>query len=196
MNRLVQWFTGSSVHWFRQSVFGIAFLATVGAGAKSETGPPGKAAFPVPEEHPVDVRLVTEHAAIVPGGSTRVGVQFILEEGWHIYGQQPGDAGLPTQIAWSAPQGVDVTPLSWPLTKRFLDPGDIETFGYEREVLLPSAVRVAPNAAVPSDVVLQASIRWLACHEICIPGAAELKLPLAIRTTTDPSPDAAMFQAP
>ena len=78
-----------------------------GCQAEEPTRPSG---FASPEAHPVTVELITEYASIQPGGQTKIGVHFDLEEGWHIYAKDPGDAGLPTKVIWKGPASVKFGP--------------------------------------------------------------------------------------
>src|SRR3989338_7433391 len=98
--------------------------------------------FAEPEEQPVKATLIAEHASIRPGGATRIGVLFDIEEGWHIYAEDPGDAGLPTKVEFSGPPVVQFGPVQYPPPTAFNDPGDIETFGYSRAVVLASRLTV------------------------------------------------------
>ena len=134
--------------------------------------------FAQPEERPVTAELITEHASIQPGGATRVGVHFDLAEGWHIYAKEPGDAGLPTQIAWSGAAGTTFGELQWPAPQAFVDPGDIRTFGYNGTTVLSSTVTIGMTAATSTPI--HAKVSWLACKEVCIPGKTDLELLLPV----------------
>ena len=152
-----------------------------GAGASGEqrTGDRLKG-FAKAEAHPVKAELIAEHASLQRRGTTRVGVLLDIEKGWHIYAQEPGDAGLPTKIAWSGPRGVTFGPLVWPAPRRFIDPGDIKTFGYSGAVVLFSNLTLSPKAKPGEPVQVAAKVEWLACKEICLPGSAELELTLPV----------------
>lgn len=164
---------------------------------------------------PVKAELITEHASIQPGGQTHIGVRFDLEPGWHIYAKQPGDAGLPTTIAWSVPDSlahwVTFGPLRYPIPKRFIDPGNIRTFGYSDPVVLaselelsstlkpgqiiPQRASVGPPSVMGDSILVKAKASWLACNEICIPGSADLQLHLPVRPDLPPlSSEAKRFQ--
>ena len=161
-------------------------LVCTGAWAAGKEPAPGQLeGFAVPGEQPVKAELIAEHASVRPGGSTRIGVHFELEEGWHIYYKDPGDAGLPTQIAWSAPFG-SFGPLEWPTPQEFLDPGDVRTSGYEGLLVLTSRYTIPAlwDKSPPNPTPITAIVKWLACREICIPGAADLELMLPISETT------------
>ena len=140
--------------------------------------------FATPKEHPVTAELITEHASIQPGGTMRIGVHFELEEGWHIYSKEPGDAGLPTKVAWKGPPAVSFGPLVYPLHQQFIDPGNIKTNGYSGSVVLSSSMTFNPlrqtDGGPYENLPLRAKAQWLACKEICIPGSAELDLSLPV----------------
>jgi len=152
-------------------------LLVLAAVARAQDQPEG---FAVPEEQPVQAELIAEHASLQPGGATRIGVHFEIEPGWHIYAKDPGDAGIPTKISWSVPPDASVSELHWPPHHEFLDPGDIRTYGYSGTVVLYSTLTHARRrrAAPASEIPVRASVKWLACKEVCIPGAAELSLTL------------------
>ena len=136
--------------------------------------------FAASKEQPVTAELIAEHASVQPGGETRIGVHFDLEEDWHIYAEDPGDAGLPTKIAWQGPSEVSFGPLRWPAPQRFHDPGEITTFGYTGTVVLSSTLTVSRQAAPGRTLPLQATVKWLACKEVCVPGSTTLELALPV----------------
>lgn len=126
------------------------------------------------------VELITEHASIQPGGGTRIGVRFEIEDGWHIYANDPGDAGLPTKITWSGPSEVSFGPLQYPTPEHFVDPGDIRTNGYSGAAVLYSTLRLKNTASRLAAIPISAAVEWLVCKEICLPGKARLELSLPV----------------
>jgi thiol:disulfide interchange protein len=127
----------------------------------------------------VKASLLADSTAIVPGKPFEVGVLLEMEPGWHTYWEYPGDAGLPTSISWTLPEGFVAGPIQWPLPHRVLEPGDIEVYAYKDKVLLLTAI-VAPPKIPETTVTLQAKVDWLVCAEICIPGSANLELSLPV----------------
>ena len=140
--------------------------------------------FSAPEEQPVRAELIAEHASVQPGGSTRVGVHFDIEKGWHIYAKDPGESGLPTKIAWKGPAGASFGPLNWPTPQPLKDPGNLRTFGYTGVVVLASRLNVARATAPGTNLPIRARVEWLACKELCLPGSASLTLTLPVTTAT------------
>jgi len=163
--------------WAVATAWGVLlFVSACGNVEPTNAQPKG---FATPEHHPVTAELIAEHASIQPGGQTRVGVYFELEEGWHIYAEDPGDAGIPTKVTWDPSHGVSFGPLQWPVPDEFVDPGEIHTRGYSGSLVLFSTLTVTSTwDKTPAVLPVGARVTWLACKEICIPGSATLELAL------------------
>ena len=123
--------------------------------------------------------LVSDTAGIVPGKPFEVGVLLEMAPRWHTYWEYPGDAGLPTALAWTLPEGFVAGPIQWPLPDRVIEPGEIEVYAYKDKVLLLTAI-VPPAKIAEKTVTLRAKVDWLVCEEICIPGSADLELSLPV----------------
>ncbi len=118
--------------------------------------------------------LVVDPAAIAAGKSFPIGVRLRLAEDWHVYWQNPGDAGLPTRIDWTLPAGFDAGPIQWPTPIRF-EQGPVVSFGYADEVVHLTDVKAPADLQQGAELDLQAEVRWLVCKEECIPGRATLQ---------------------
>ena len=84
----------------------------------------------------VKAELLADTSSIVPGKSFTIALLLRMAPGWHTYWAFSGDAGLPTELKWKLPPGWKVGEIQWPIPLKTIDPGDIETYGYENEVLL------------------------------------------------------------
>ena len=129
--------------------------------------------------------LLADTNAIVPGKPFTVGLLLKMAPGWHTYWKFSGDAGLPTELKWKLPPGWKTGEIQWPIPLKTIDPGDIETYGYENEVLLMQEITPPPNIDT-SSVKLIAEANWLVCEKICIPGSATLQLDLPVAPTSQP----------
>src|SRR5213594_3029611 len=134
----------------------------------------------------VKAELLADTSAIVPGKAFTVGLLLRMAPGWHTYWKFSGDAGLPTELKWKLPQGFKIGEIRWPIPLKTIDPGDIETYGYENEVLLMQEI-TPPSKIDESSVKLSADANWLVCEKICIPGRETLQLELPISTTSQPA---------
>src|SRR5271170_1748892 len=84
----------------------------------------------------VKTELFADVSAIQPGKPFWLGVRLSIDPGWHIYWKNAGDAGLPTRVKFTLPDGFSAGPLQFPTPHRFDQPGNIVAFGYEDSVLL------------------------------------------------------------
>jgi len=134
----------------------------------------------------VRAELLADTTAIVPGKSFTVGLLLRMAPGWHTYWKFSGDAGLPTEMKWKLPPGWKVGDIQWPIPLKTIDPGDIETYGYENEVLLMQEV-TPPSKIDDSSAKLSTEANWLVCEKICIPGSATLQLDLPVASTSQPA---------
>lgn len=147
---------------------------------------PGEAAPPAVADL-VKAELAAETASAAPGGTLWLDVHLDIVPGWHVYWRNPGDAGLPTSIAWTLPSGFTAGVIEWPVPERF-KVGDIANYGYTGgvDLLVPVAVPAAPD---PGETVrLDATVNYLVCAEICIPGEAKLGLSLPVGAPAKPDP--------
>ena len=134
----------------------------------------------------VRAELLADTKAIVPGKPITVGLLLRMAPGWHTYWKFSGDAGLPTELNWKLPPGWKVGDIQWPIPLKTIDPGDIETYGYQDEVLLMQKI-TSPLKPDVSSVQLAAEANWLVCEKICIPGSATLRLDLPLASSSEPA---------
>jgi thiol:disulfide interchange protein DsbD len=127
----------------------------------------------------LDIHLVPEVTAIIPGQSFRVGLFLRHEKGWHTYYQQPGIVGVPTSIVWSLPEGFKAGPLEYPepeVTHMF----QIKAQGYERDVLLQTTLQAPDNLKAGQQITLEGKATWMCCGKTCHPGSKQLSLVLPV----------------
>lgn len=134
----------------------------------------------------VKAQLVADTTAIVPGRPFTTGVLLRMAPHWHTYWKFSGDAGLPSEINWMLPTGWKAGEIQWPIPLRLMDPGDIETYGYENEVLLMQEI-TPPASISDSSIKLIAEASWLVCEKLCIPGNAKLQLDLPVAAQAAPA---------
>ena len=124
----------------------------------------------------VTVRLVPEVLSIRPGKPFTVALHMKMAPSWHTYWKNPGDAGIPTRVVWTLPDGFKASELQWPAPARAVD-GSLALYGYEREATL--LTEITPGIDLPSGrFTLAAKVSWLECRDICIPGKASLDITL------------------
>ena len=128
------------------------------------------------------VELVTERALAVPGETVWFGLSFEIDENWHIYWVNPGDAGIPPEISWG--DGVslptdNIQSFQWPEPELLpVVPGQIMDYGYSDQVVLPFAVTLPDDIEGP--VLFEGVADYLICEDVCIPESVDIRLMLSI----------------
>jgi DsbC/DsbD-like thiol-disulfide interchange protein len=131
--------------------------------------------------------LVVLQSTAQPGSQVTVGIRFQMDKDWHIYWLNPGDSGEPPRVLWQLPQGVTASALAWPTPVRMPNPAGTD-FGYQGDAVLLSTLSVPASVQPGANLPIVADLRWLVCHDICMPQRAELKanLPIAAASVVDP----------
>ena len=117
-----------------------------------------------------------------PGATVWVGLQLTHTPEWHTYWKNSGDSGLPTELTWTLPAGVNAGEVAWPTPRKFPLSG-LANYGYDGTVLLPVPLIIDPAfQGSHIDVQLQAS--WLACRKECIPEEGRYTLRIPVQGST------------
>ena len=129
----------------------------------------------------VDVNVVADTTAIEPGKPFQMAITVTPEPGWHIYWKNVGDSGLPTQVKnWKFPDGFVAGDLQFPIPRRSTLPGDITIYGYEGPTTFLVTITPPKNLQPGTPVVLQGTVSWLCCREVCIPGKQPFEVSLLV----------------
>ena len=89
-----------------------------------------------------------------PAGSTmRAALVADIADTWHLYWQNPGDAGLPPEVTWTS--DATLSAWDWPVPKRSIY-SDLATLGYEGRLILPITITL-PEAATEAVSITGAS---------------------------------------
>ncbi len=162
-----------------------AGLALAPAAHAADSPKPAPVAGPVKAQH-LTVELLALHDSIQPASNALIGLHFTLEKGWHVYWTNAGDSGEPPTIKWTLPPGITAGAMQFPAPRR-LPLGPLMDFGYEDEVLFPITLSADSTLKAPSTAPLAAHVNWLVCREVCIPGRADLALPLQVAAQQGPT---------
>ena len=135
---------------------------------------------------PVKASLKFSVEEVTPGETFFVGVDFAIDKPWHIYWRYPGEAGLPTKISVFPPKEYEVGETVWPVPIKFIQPGGITGYGYEENTFMWVPVTVPENTALKETVPIKIVASWLACADLCVPGATTLKGSVSIANVTEP----------
>ena len=87
-----------------------------------------------------EVRVISPFTATGEDQTTiPLGLEFKMNDGWHIYWRNPGEAGLPPELDYGQSLNVRNVAFNWPVPVRDVQYG-IETFVYKDTVVLPLEV--------------------------------------------------------
>ena len=127
---------------FRPIIRLVALFAALAIGA-------GAAAQSLGPAH-VRAALVAETRGVAPGSTLYVALVETIDQGWHTYWRNPGDAGEPTHIHWTLPPGWRAGDIVWPAPKR-LPVGPLMNYGFENEAVLAVPLEVPADAKPASS---------------------------------------------
>ncbi|MFN7857106.1 MAG: protein-disulfide reductase DsbD family protein [Acidovorax sp.] len=163
----------TSAYWTSASAQFLSKL--IGAGGSVVTTPHVRAEL-----------LAHAPQGVAPGQPLWLGLHITHQPEWHTYWKNPGDSGLPTELAWTLPAGLEAGELAWPVPRK-IPIGTLANYGYEGTVLLPVPVTVASSfapGAQAQDHTLRLRASWLVCRKECSPEEGEFTLQLPARRTT------------
>ena len=113
-------------------------------------------------------------------------LQIEPKEGWKTYWRNPGGAGMAPELDFSGSTNLKLKSIAYPVPEIGADAGGL-FIGYHHAVSLIVELE-KPDEAAPSAIGLKALVGI--CDEICVPFAADFRLPL------DPSvPEGEEFSA-
>ena len=100
-----------------------------------------------------NIEIIYSDSYLQDNNELIIGLKFKLTPGWHIYWKNPGDSGLPVQIEWDLPEGIEFEEILWPAPEIApLDP--LTSYGYYDEVILPVRFSIDSNLALIVDFLL------------------------------------------
>ena len=133
---------------------------------------------------------------VEPGGETTLAIKFSpVSDEWHGYWSNPGDAGLPMQLDWNLPEGVELGEPLYPVPKRLVIDGIMNhIFEGDFAVLVP--LRLSEDYAGGEMLTLSAEAFYLACtNEICVPQQATLQASVPVGAGAAPSADFTRYRS-
>jgi DsbC/DsbD-like thiol-disulfide interchange protein len=110
-----------------------------------------------------------------------IGIHFHIKKDWHIYWQNSGESGMPTEFNLTVKsETVSIDTLFWPAPQLYAY-DDLYDFGYSNRVLFPIQLKVQPkDSAGKIRFAFAADVSWLECNDVCIPGNATLSEKMVI----------------
>ncbi len=136
-------------------------------------------AFAQGAELRAEARLITERAQAMPGETVYLGLELVMDPGWHVYWLNAGDAGLPPEIIFEEQPAAEIGEFLWPIPHLLpVVEGEIMDYGYDDRIVLPFPVIVPEDAA--SEIHFDGIADYLICKDICIPESQPISLTLLV----------------
>ena len=140
------------------------------------------------------VELWTDQSTARPGSTVTAAIRLQMAEGWHIYWRHPGDeVGLKTRVEWTLPPGVTAGAIQWPVPDKTTEK-EFDTLTYSGTVVLLVPIQI-PAGQVLGPITLKAKVRWLECHEECVPGNATVETRVTVDNLSEVSVHLAEIQS-
>lgn len=139
--------------------------------------------------------LLAERNGVAPGGTVRLALHQVLEDGWHVYWKNPGDSGLPLETVWTLPEGASAGAVDYPAPHR-ISVGPLVNYGHEGDPAFLATLTAPASAVIGSTFDIGLEATWLICADICVPetGVFSLSLPVLAEPAAN-SDAAAIFAA-
>ncbi len=131
------------------------------------------------EDNLVDVSIYSNVKQIQIGSDFYVAIKLSVADEWHIYWKNPGDSGLPTEVKWTLPKGVEkVGSLIWQVPERIEWSGMVN-YGFEHDVYLIQKFKTIRSIELKA-IDITAEVNWLVCKEKCIPQSDKVSIKIAV----------------
>ncbi len=128
----------------------------------------------------IKVKLEAETLRPAPGSKVTLALAMVPERDWHGYWINPGDAGAPTDVAWTLPRGAAMGPLRYPVPQRLVVSG-LMNHVYERPYALLTTLTVPKGLAPGTPLKIMGQANWLACSPtICVPERGPVAIDLVV----------------
>lgn len=183
-------------------LWGLALMFAVGAtlsgGDLASGWQPADAAESAPVSttgHSV-ATLITDTDTTDGKAPLHVALRLKLQDGWHTYWRNPGDAGEAPDVNVTAEGGTrgKASTILWPTPHRIPD-ASLMSYAYTGDVVLPMELALHPaEGQTPSPTTLKAHASWLVCENVCVPEEADLAVTLQ-PGPAHPSAEAPLFAA-
>lgn len=185
-------------------LWGLALLFAVGATLRGADLADGWQTANAAESAPVSTTghsvatLITDTDTTDGKTPQHVALRLKLQDGWHTYWRNPGDAGEAPDVTVTADGALNgkTTTILWPTPHRIPD-ATLMSYAYTGDVVLPMVLALHPaqdETTASGPTTLKAHASWLVCENVCVPEEADLTVTLQ-PGPAHPSAQAALFTA-
>jgi thiol:disulfide interchange protein DsbD len=128
-----------------------------------------------------EAKLVVDSFSPQKDSIISIGVLINLKDDWHIYWENPGDSGLPTEIDFTVPIYFKISEIQFPVPEIFYSE-EIVNYGYDKQVLFISELSI-PKSYNQKEFLISAKLRSLICKDLCKAFDTTLTLKIGLSET-------------
>ena len=136
----------------------------------------------------VKADAVASVATAAKGQTFDVALRFKIAKDWHLYWINPGETGQAPRVTWTAPAGVTVGDLKFPVPEKLITESMLATYGYEHELVLLAPVTVGPEVKGPIE--LKADVDLIVCKSECESESEKIALSIPVADASTPANEA------
>ncbi len=157
-------------------VFSVIVSLLFGAVAKADPVDAGNAV----------VEVISERQSIAPGDRFLAALKLDIDEGWHVYWRNAGDAGIAPEISWDLKSDTQIGEFYWPAPH----PIPLETlmnYGYEDQLVLPFEIIAPTTLNIGDNLILTGKAEYQICLDVCIWEDADIDLIIPVTEIPEPN---------
>lgn len=124
--------------------------------------------------------LVSERAAVLPGETVWVAVDFELDDGWHTYWPGVNDTGFALDAVVECSPNAEAGEMVWPAPHRYVAVEGILDHVFEERMTVLLPVTAAADAELGSEITFSLDMRWLVCRTACVLESAERSITIPV----------------
>ena len=125
-------------------------------------------------------------------GAPSAAIHIKLDKGWKTYWRTSGDAGLPVVADTVGSENLKSSEILWATPTRYLDFGELQSYAYKHEVILPLKLEAQDSAA---PIALKMNVKFAVCKELCQFVEHRFDLKLDAKTTLNAEEKALIAEA-
>ncbi|TNE36194.1 hypothetical protein EP342_00760, partial [bacterium] len=130
----------------------------------------------------VKVKIYSNVKQLQRGADFYLALEMNITDDWHVYWENPGDSGLPTEVKWETPKGVEKDgDLIWQVPEK-IKWSDMINYGYSHKMYLIQKFKTT-RISDAQEIKIKAKLNWLVCKEKCIPQDKDISIDLKVGET-------------
>ncbi len=134
------------------------------------------------------VDVISERESIAPGDRFLAALKLDIDEGWHVYWRNAGDAGIAPSINWEFTSGATTGEFIWP-APHTIPLETLMNYGYEDQLILPFEVIAPDNLEVGDSLIMAGKTEYQICLDVCIWENADIELTIPVSEMPEPNVD-------